>query len=126
MGPARYCQHLIVCPEKKIKQEPVAAHMAQAGKLCQKDTISLWGTKGGLCTHSVFLCKARGTGSRIFAVNYPKTNGKQLKGASVEHWAFKTACLSAQLLNVLFRETSQAAITCRSQRGKTHLLLLPQ
>lgn len=50
VGPTRYCQHLIVCPEKKIRQEPVAARLARAGRLCQKDTIGLWGSKGGLCT----------------------------------------------------------------------------
>lgn len=63
MEPTRYCQHLIVCPEKKIKQEPGAACMAQAGRLCQKDAISLWGGKSGLCARSVLFYKAGGTGS---------------------------------------------------------------
>lgn len=57
MGPTRYCQHLIVWPEKKIKQEPVAASTPLAGRL-------LFGVeKVAFVSCAVFFYKATGTGS---------------------------------------------------------------
>lgn len=67
--------------EKKIKQEPVAVHMGEQGGFAESTVFGAAKVAFVPCT--VFFYKAQGTGSRIWVINYPKTDSKELRPAQV-------------------------------------------